>query len=200
MELSLLTLQQISGAIAVILGAIGYVFYIRGIFEGKVKPHPFSWLVWGILTATAFLAQIVAGGGAGAWVTGFTAFMCLCFAVVGLRSSSRILIAKSDWIFFVGALLAIPPWYLTGNPLWSVIIITVIDTVAFIPTFRKGYAHPDTENATTYTLSSIKFIFGIFALQTLSVTTVLYPASLIIANGVFVFVLLWRKPKHEIVA
>ncbi|MEJ0053812.1 MAG: hypothetical protein WDN10_03775 [bacterium] len=197
MELSLLTFQHISGAIAVILGAAGYVFYAQGIYQGSVKPHFFSWFVWGILTATAFAAQVVSGGGAGTWVTGFTALACLCFALVGLGASSRSLITKSDWIFFIAALLAIPVWYVTGDPLWSVILITVTDAVAFVPTFRKGYMHPETESAATYALSGIKFIFGILALQAFSVTTVLYPASLIVANGVFVLVLFWRKFPHK---
>ena len=193
MDSTLLTPQQILGGIAVILGFIGYVFYIRGIFQGKVKPHAFSWLVWGILTAIAFVAQIVSGGGPGAWVTGFTAIAAFGFALVGLGVSSRIFITKSDWIFFIGALLSIPVWYVTGDPLWSVIIITIIDAVAFVPTFRKAYFHPDTENASTYALSGIKFIFSLLALGTFSMTTALYPASLVIANLVFVAMLLWRR-------
>jgi hypothetical protein len=148
-------LRQILGAVAVLLGLIGYIFYIRGILQGKVKPHAFSWLVWGILTVIATLAQVVEGGGAGAWVTGFTALMSFGFAVIGLGASSRILIAKADWLFFIGALFAIPPWYFTGDPLWSVIIITVVDAVAFAPTFRKAYFHPESENVSTYVLSSI---------------------------------------------
>lgn len=193
MELTLTEWQPILGGIAVALGLLGYVFYIRGIIQGKVKPHFFSWFVWMLLTAIAFIAQVIEGGGPGAWVTGVTAVMSLGFAIVGLRSSSRTLIAKSDWFYFVAALLAIPPWYFTGDPLWSVIIITVIDAVAFAPTFRKAYHHPDTENGWTYTLSGIKFIFGLAALSTFTVTTALYPASLILANGAFVAMLVWRR-------
>jgi len=37
----------------------------------------------------------------------------------------------------------------------------IIDAVAFVPTFRKAYFHPDTENASTYALSGIKFIFSL---------------------------------------
>src|SRR5262249_44675078 len=135
MELSPFDWQQIFGGIAVVLGLLGYVFYTRGILQGKVKPHFFSWFVWTILTAIAFVAQVVEGGGPGAWVTGITSAMSLVFSIVGLSSSSRSLIARSDWFYFIAALLAIPPWYFTGDPLWSVIIITVIDAAAFAPTF-----------------------------------------------------------------
>lgn len=193
MSPELFSLQESIGAVAVLLGFVGYAFYIRGIFAGSVKPHFFTWFVWAILTFIAFLAQVVAGGGPGAWVTGVTAAMSVVFALVGLGSSSRTLIAKSDWVFFIGALLAIPPWLATGDPLWSVVIITIIDAVAFIPTFRKAYEHPDTESAATYALSGIKFVFGIVALSSLTLTTALYPASLVVANLVFVLMLVWRR-------
>jgi hypothetical protein len=184
---------EVLGFLAVAIGLFGYVFYIRGIIKGEVKPHAFTWFVWGLLTAIGFIAQIVGGGGPGAWVTGMTAAMSFIFAAIGLGASSRIYIAKSDWIFFLSALIAIPIWYFTGSPLWAVVIITVIDAVAFAPTFRKAYFHPQTENMWTYLFSGIKFVFGIAALQTISITTVLYPLSLVFANGAFVAMSLWRR-------
>lgn len=192
MDLSF-SMAEILGGIAVLLGIIGYVFYVRGILQGKVKPHAFSWFVWAILTTIAFVVQVVEGGGPGAWVTGFTALASFAFAAVGLGVSSRVLIAKSDWIFFIGSILAIPVWYVTGDPLWSVILITIIDAAAFVPTFRKAYFHPETENTTTYALSGIKFIFSLLALEAFTVTTALYPASLVLANGIFVAMVLWRR-------
>ncbi len=192
MDIGILTSQEILGGAAVALGLFGYVFYVRGILQGKVKPHAFSWFVWGLLTAIAFFAQIAEGGGAGAWVTGVTALCSFGFAAVGLGASSRVFIAKSDWAFFIVSLLTIPIWYFTGNPLWSVIIITIVDAVAFAPTFRKAFLNPETENGWTYTLSSFKFVVALFALESFTWTTALYPASLVLANLVFVLMLVWR--------
>lgn len=186
-------MPHIIGGAAVALGLFGYFFYVRGIIQGKVKPHAFTWFIWGILTTIAFIAQLAEGGGAGAWVTGSTALFSFGFAFVGLKASSRIFIAKSDWIFFICALLTIPVWYITGNPLWSVILITAIDTIAFVPTIRKAFFHPETENGWTYTLSGFKFIIGICALESFTWTTVLYPASLVIANFAFVVMLICRR-------
>ncbi len=185
--------SEVLGAIGVLIGLAGYLVYFHGIFKGRIKPHAFSWLVWGILTLIGFIAQVVDGAGPGSWVTGFTAVMSFVLFFVGLGASSRALIVKSDWIFFIATLLAIPPWYLTGDPMWSVIIITIIDAGAFIPTFRKAYEHPQTESVFHASSAGIKFVFGIFALHHFSMTTVLYPASLVLMNGIFVFMLLWRR-------
>lgn len=185
--------QQTLGVLAVALGLLGYVFYIRGILQDKVKPHAFTWFIWAILTTIAFVAQVISDGGAGAWVTGVTALFSFGFAVVGLGKSSRVFITKSDWIFFIGALLTIPVWYFTGNPLWAVSIVTIIDAAAFAPTIRKAFFNPETENSWTYLLSGIKFVVSLFALKSFSVTTALYPGFLVFANFAFVLLLVWRK-------
>lgn len=185
--------QTTLGLLAIALGLFGYVFYVQGIIQGKVKPHAFTWFVWGLLTAIAFFAQVAKGGGPGAWVTGITALCSFGFASMGLRASSRQLITKSDWIFFLVALMAIPVWRFTGDPLWAVIIITITDAVAFAPTFRKAYHHPDSEKGLTYALSGVKFIISLFALQSFTWTTALYPASLVVANLAFVVMLGWRR-------
>lgn len=192
--MNIVTLKEVLGVLAVALGLFGYIFYVRGILQGKVKPHAFTWFVWGLLTGIAFIAQIVKGGGAGAWVTGVTAICSFGFTVVGLRSSSREFISKSDWIFFICALLTIPIWYFTQNPLWAVIVITITDFIAFIPTIRKAFFNPETENSWTYTLSGLKFVISLFALESFTWTTALYPASLVIANFAFVLMLIWHKP------
>jgi hypothetical protein len=195
--MDIFTSQEILGGLAVALGLFGYTFYVRGILQGKVKPHAFTWFVWGLLTAIAFIAQIVEGGGAGAWVTGVTALCSFGFAIVGLGASSRIYITKSDWIFFIGALLTIPVWYFTGSPLWSVIIITITDAIAFAPTIRKAFFNPHTENSPTYALSGLKFVIGLFALESFTWTTALYPASLVFANFAFVVMLAWRTKSSK---
>lgn len=189
------SLAEFWGGVAVLLGILGYVFYIRGILAGKVKPHAFSWLVWAIITTIGFLAQLVDNAGPGAWVMGFTALASYAFFFVGLGASSRQYIKKEDWWCFAFSLASIPLWYFTGDPLWSVILITLIDVVAFAPTFRKAYEHPGTEHTWTYGLSGIKFVFSLFALTNITLVTALYPASLVVANLAFVVMVFFRKRK-----
>ena len=184
--------KEIFGLIAILIAIISYVPYFAGIYKGAVKPHAFTWTIWGILTLIAFFAQWSDGGGAGAWVTGFTALVSFFIVLTAIRNGFKN-ITKTDWSSFAVAVLSIPLWIITKNPLWSVILITVIDALGFYPTIRKSYTNPYEEPAVTYGLSSIKFIFAIFALGNFSVITVLYPASLVLANGLFVVMLWWRR-------
>jgi hypothetical protein len=181
------------GTVAVLIGVVQYGLYSYKIYLGEVKPHAFTWLIWAILTTIAAVAQFVDDAGPGAWVMAFTALMSYAYIVVGLGASSRAYITRVDWYFFFATLAAIPLWLITDNPLWSVILITIIDAVAYAPMFRKAYYNPETESALAQGLASSKFIFGILALQSLTLVTVLYPASLIVMNGAFALMLLWRR-------
>lgn len=179
---------------AIVIGFIGYVPYIRGILIGTTFPHVFSWIVWGILTFIGFFAQVADGGGAGTWVTGITGFVCVLVAVLAwVKGRKGLDIARSDVWVFAGALCAIPLWYFTGSPLWSVVLITIIDAMGFYPTFRKAFYKPDEEVLFTYICSAVKFLLSIMALANLSLITVLYPASLVVMNGGFVVMVLLRR-------
>lgn len=180
------------GVIAVSIGFIGYAPYFRDIFKGKTKPHAFSWLVWGVLTGIAFVGQVVSGGGAGAWVTGFTAVICLAIFSLALSKGKKDF-PFVDWMSLVGAGFALLLWFLTEDPLAAVILVSVIDALGFIPTYRKSYARPSEETLFTYNMSSLKFVVGLFALGSYSLVTVLYPLSLIVSNTAFVILLITRR-------
>lgn len=180
------------GIIATVIAFYSYIPYFRDIFRGKTKPHAFSWFIWLLLTAIGFLAQISDGGGAGAWATGFTALVAFFIFLTALRHGEKE-ITKSDWVCLTGALLAIGVWPFTDTPLLSVILITLIDALGFIPTFRKAYKKPHEETLQTYALSAIKFAIAIVALSNYSIVTILYPASLVVMNSLFVCMLLTRR-------
>lgn len=184
--------KDIIGLTAAVINLAGYVPYFMGIHKGRVHPHVFSWFVWGLLTSIAVAAQIAGGAGPGMWVTAVSAVACLIIAGFALRYGEKH-ITRSDWVAFIAALSAIPLWIVTKDPLWSVILITLIDAVAFWPTFRKSWSKPWDEAVATYIISSLKFVIGFFALTNVSLVTALYPISLVVLNGSFTVMILLRR-------
>jgi len=184
--------RDILGIAATVIALISYVPYFRDIFARKTKPHAFTWLIWGVLTVIAFVGQLYGHAGPGAWVTGFTAFVCLAIAAIAAMNGERNIV-QLDWIALAGAGVALLIWYLTRGPLLSVILITVIDNLGFVPTLRKSYHRPFEETLSTFVLSGIKWMLGIFALDHLSVTTALFPLSIVVASWLFVVMLLVRR-------
>lgn len=182
----------ILGYLAILVAFVSYVVYFKQIFSGKTKPHAFSWFVWSLTTGIVFIAQIVKHGGAGAWVTGFTALACLAIFASALFKGNRKFV-KLDWIFLGSALLSLLLWWLTKEPMLSVILLTLTDMLASLSTLRKSYYKPHEESATFFSFSSLKFLIAIFALESFTLTVWLYPTSLIITNALIVLVLLIRR-------
>ena len=180
-----MNLQVFLGISATAIAFISYIPYFRDIFLGKTKPHAISWFIWGILTAIGFFGQVYDNGGPGAWVTGFTALIAFFIFVAALKKGEKNIVLI-DWLSLAGALLALLLWYVTKTPLFSVILITVVDIFGFIPTFRKSYMKPHQETLITYFLSGLKFFIALFALSNLTVITSFYTISLIVMNWVFI--------------
>ena len=173
--------------------AVSYGVYIISIFKGETRPHPFSWFIWGLLTAIACCAQVSDGGGIGSLITALSAGISFLIALIGYIKRDKIVISRSDIISFCLSLGAIPLWLVTDTPLWSVILITLIDAGGFYPTYRKSWYHPEQESRLSFALGGFKHVFTILALENISVITALFPLSLVLTNFGLITLICIRK-------
>lgn len=187
-----MTYQETMGWLALIIGFTSYLPYFYSIYKGTARPHAFSWFVWGLLCTIAFIAQTLAGAGAGAWATGLTGFMCVLIFITALFRGEKN-ITRSDCISFGGAIITLCVWFLTKDPFWAIILISLTDALGYFPTYRKSWHKPYEEVTITYGMNSLKFLISLFALEQVTFTTALYPASLVFTNGLFAAMILWRR-------
>jgi hypothetical protein len=193
-----INLKEYFGIISIILTFMAYTPYIRSIFIGKTKPHVFTWIIWGLTTFIVFLAQLTDNGGAGAWATGVSSIVIIFIVLLTYFKKLAINITKSDWIFFFLALSAIPFWHLTNNPLWTIAILSCIDTIGFFPTIRKAYIKPFEENLILYSLLVIRNVTSIIALEYYSLITLLFPSTVAVTCSIFIFVVLFKRREKKL--
>lgn len=180
-------------AVAIVLTLIAFYPYIRSIILGEIKPHVFSWIIWGSTTFVVFLAQIKDSGGVGAWPIGVSGLVTIFVAMLAYIKRSDNTITKIDWLFFVSAMSSLPLWYFTSNPLWAVVILTTVDVLGFGPTLRKSYIDPYSESLLFFGLFMVRNILVIIALENHSFTTVLFPAVIALACALLMMMLLSRR-------
>jgi hypothetical protein len=185
--------KQLLGAIAIGLTIIAYYPYIRSIIQGKIKPHVFSWVIWGTSTCIVFLAQLADKGGAGAWVIGFSGIISIYVAFLAYIKRSDSTITRIDRLFFIVAMTALPIWYLTSDPLWAVVILTTVDVLGFAPTFRRSYIRPFEEQLMFYVVMSVRNLVVVSALENYSLTTVLFPATIAAVCLIFSLMVVYRR-------
>lgn len=182
------------GIISIIVALIGYIFYFRDVFKAKTKPHAFSWLVWAVLSIISFAAQVTKNAGPGAWVNGATTILCFILFFIALQKGEK-RITKTDWVSLVCAFISLLVWYITEEPLFTVILICIIDACGFFPTIRKSYHKPLEESAFLFFMSGLSHVFAILALANYLVVNWLYSAALVFLNWSFVFMLVLRRKK-----
>lgn len=179
-------------SIAVCLTIFAYIPYVKGILDGKVKPHLFTWIVWLIVPVIAVAAQIVEGGGMGAWPTLVAVLICVLIVGLSIKRGSKD-IKPIDYVFLAASLSAIPLWVVMDEPAWSATLVTIVQLLAAFPTIRKSWSYPEQEAMSTYGINTIRYMLTILALASLSVATMVYPLGMILMNGVIFSILFFRR-------
>ena len=183
-------------AVASLIAALCTIPYIADIFRLKTTPHSYSWLVWTLLQVTSAFAMLSGGAGIGAIPTAIGGGLCAFVFLLSLRYGTKNITAF-DAVCLVGALLTTAVWFFSRNALLSIMLTSVIDFLAFLPTFRKSYAEPYSETVSLYLLSGIANGLSLFALGTVNPTTVLYPITLVVTNFFCVGIISFRRRQFQ---
>lgn len=186
--------QVIIGYLASAAALVSYILYFRDIFNGHTKPHAFSWLTWSLLAGITFGIQIQNSAGAGSWVVGVTSFMCFCIFLLALFRGEKNIV-KFDVVCLAGASGALLLWLVIDQPLFSVILVSIIYFFGYLPTFRKTYRKPHEETVMTFILSATKYSLSLIALNNFIPLTFLFPLSAAVMDVIFVTMVLIRRNK-----
>jgi hypothetical protein len=186
--------KEILVIIASLLALVGNIPYLRDVIKGRVKPHPYTWLVWTIVSCVVFFGQVAKGAGIGAIPTAvseiFTLIIFLFSLKYGFKNPPKI-----DKYFLALAILGLIPWLMTKDPTISIIIVVSIDLIAFIPTLRKTYCHPKSETPLLYGTNALRHFLALGALGSYNIATVLHSIAMIITNTIMVVFIKTCKEK-----
>ncbi len=180
--------------LASLLAIFGNIPYLRDVIKGRVVPHPYTWLVWSIVSCVVFFGQLAKGAGLAAIPTAvseiFTLIIFLFSVKYGFKNPPKI-----DKYFLFLALLGLIPWFITKDPTISVIIVVCIDLVAFVPTLRKTYSDPKSETPILYGSNVLRHSLILSTLGAYNIATMLHSISMIITNSIMVIFIKTRKQK-----
>jgi len=184
--------KEIMGGVGVAAVSAVQAYYLWQVLKHKVRPHIFSRIVWTLLGFIGFAAQISSNGGPGAWTIGIGSLWCFAITIAGFFHGEKT-ITRNDWACFIFSLSAIPVWQATHNALWAVVIVSAIDAVSYYPTMRKSWVNPHQEGALAFIGYTVPLAFSLIALDSFTLTTALYPATILTMNVVLVSMLVYRR-------
>ncbi len=187
-----MAVKLLLGLVAGIFAIYCFIPYIRDIFKKKTTPHMYSWFLWGLLQIIGAVAIVIKGGGYGAVELSVGSIFCFYIFSLSFKYGTKN-ITRLDTICLFLAIFTILIWILTKDPLHAILLISIIDFIAFVPTYRKGFKEPYSETVSNYFISALASSFAILALSVYSFTNVFYLATLVFTNVVFAFLLLYRR-------
>lgn len=192
MDITDISRAEFFAFLAILVSVIRYGTYLLTIYQKKTQPHLFSWLNWGLVVGIGAFAQFRLDGGPSAWVLAVVSFTCLFIAFLSLFIGEKN-ITKSDWFAFIGALLAIPVWVVTKDPIMAIVVIIIIDILTYYPTIRKSWENPWSEPPGSYFWAGLRYFLAIFAITDITLQTLCYPFFLMATDWAFAIFLVIRR-------
>jgi hypothetical protein len=185
-------MKNVIGLVAAILVFVGYIPYIRDILRDKTHPHVYSWFLWGLLTVVVFGIQISHHAGPGSFVTLAAGAMSLIVLFLSLKKGKRDIVF-SDKVVLVLTIITIVIWLFAKRPLLAIILASLADLLAFVPTVRKSWNKPFTETLSLYQLNAVRFGLGAIALEQFTLITAIWPVMWAVCNALFALMLISRR-------
>ena len=207
------SLKDAMGALAVLIAIVAYGIYAWKSLRGDARPHPLSWLIFGVLTSTGYLVQLDQQAGPGSWVMAITTIVCFLLCVMSFWQGERTF-PWYEWAFLAAAAVVFAFYLWSRNPGLIATAVTgaprdlliryapeissslaaFVSVIGFGPTVTKAWARPHSDSASVFLLNSLKFVPSFFALDSVSIATWVMPAALVIANaGVALIIFLRRR-------
>lgn len=180
------------GALAAAMAVVAYGIYVWQTLRGEARPHPLSWLIFGILTGTGYLVQLDQAAGPGSWVMGITTVVCLLLCLMSFWRGER-MFPWYEWAFLAAAAIVFGFYLWSREPTASATLAAAVAVLGFGPTLTKAWDRPQSDSVTTFTLNGLKFAPSLLAMDTVSVATCVFPVALLIANLAVALIIFARR-------
>ena len=180
------------GILSVALAIIAAIIYVFQTLRGDVRPHPLSWFLFGILSATGYWVQRDQGARQGSWTLLAMAIICFVFVATSVARGER-RFSRQEWSFAVAGLAVFVLYLFSREPNLAAALTTIVDALGYGPTFVRGWSHPRKDSVTSFALNGAKFVPSLMAMDPLSFATSFYPATLLVLNTAVSIMLVLRR-------
>lgn len=185
-------LKLLFSVVGGIISVGAFLYYHYSIVRGQTKPHIYTWLVFTLSLAIAFVIQFQNGAWYGAYITLAEFLWCFVVFLLSFKYWEKN-ITLLDTLCLVLALLSMWLYLALRLDVISTILIILIDLLAIIPTYRKVFWKPQEEAIVFYIISGAVFWFSILWLTQYNFTTYAYPLSVVVLNYLLVVLIAIRR-------
>lgn len=187
--------QETIGILAGGLALLATIPYIYSILKGHTTPNRATWAVWSLLGLILLFGTHEAGATATLYVVAVYTVCQIAIFLLSLKYGEGGL-TRFDLRCLGVALIGVFLWLTTDNPLLAIVLSVAVDTAGALPTVKKAWEHPLSEDRTAWTISAVAANLNIFATSRWSLGAVLYPLYLAAITGT-IAVILWLRQRKK---
>ena len=136
--------------VAGVIGLLGYIPYVLAIIRKKTTPNPATWWIWSVVGWAAFASYYAAGEHETFWLMLTYAVGPSIIGLLSFKYGKIDALEKFDIACLVISFISVILWQLTDNPLLALTINLGIDITGALPTLRKTYFEPESEDALSW--------------------------------------------------
>lgn len=156
-------------------------------------------MVWTITIGIATIAGFRDGGGYGNVSMCIGTILCGVIFLLSFKKGTKN-INKFDLYCLILALAILIFYMFTNDGLTSVIAVSIIDTIAFLPTYRKASQEPHSETLSLYVLATISYALDFLALQNYTLTTSVFILTSVVINGALPMLIYMKRKDGLLIA
>ncbi|MDO8648708.1 MAG: hypothetical protein Q7R81_02900 [Candidatus Peregrinibacteria bacterium] len=191
------TFTVLIGWLAGVLTFAAYVPYFISMVRGKTKPNRATWwilLIVGVMLAGGYYSL---GAKDTIWVPIGYVVGPLVIAIFSLW------FGEGGWSRFdrsclMGAAVAGVLWWLFNAPLTALIINLVMDWLGLMPTVRKAYHRPHTEDRLSWMCWFAGSFVNLFAVGHWTAELAVYPIYMVVGNGIIATLVCWPRKQSTV--
>ena len=180
------------GILSVVMAIIAAIIYVVQTLHGEVRPHPLSWFLFGVLSATGYLVQRDQGAHQGSWTLLAMTVICFLFVAASVARGERSF-SRQEWAFTIAGGGVFILYLLSREANFAAALTTIVDALGYGPTFVRGWAYPRKDSVTSFALNGAKFVPSLMAMDPISFATSSYPATLLVLNLAVAIMLVMRR-------
>jgi hypothetical protein len=184
---------ELAGALAI----IQIIPYIVSILRGHTKPERASYLIWLLVDVIAISSYIAVGARTTIWTSLVFVFTGLLVFILSIKHGMGGF-STFDIICLLLACIGVVIWVSTKNALIALYFSNFVVTIGYLPTIKKAYFFPRTENTLSWTLTAIASTLNIFALTTLAPHIALTPIRAAVTQGIVAYLLLFPSSRFKV--
>jgi hypothetical protein len=176
------------------LNMVGSMLYVRDVLRGKARPNRVTWFILAFAPILAFSAMISQG------VTFRQSLMTLVVGVSPLlvvlstffTKHPRWEIDRFDMVCGGLSVVGLLLWLMLREGNIAIAFGIAADGLAFLPTLRKAYFHPETESPWLFLLGLVNGAIALLIIKTWDFTHAAFPVYIFVADLLAV-IFIWLR-------